>query len=69
LNEAVEILKGATGYWGSRYARERAGDVKHSLADIRQAKECLGYEPLVQFREGVERTVAWYKNIAKYTKS
>jgi UDP-glucose 4-epimerase len=48
---------------------EAAGDVKHSLADIRQAKECLGYEPLVQFREGLERTVAWYKSIAKYTKS
>jgi hypothetical protein len=56
LNEAVEILKGATGYWGSRYAREHAGDVKHSLADIRQAKECLGYEPFVQFREGVWNT-------------
>jgi hypothetical protein len=47
LNETVEILKGATGYWGSRYARERGGDVKHSLADIRQAKECLGYAPFV----------------------
>ena len=70
LNEAVEILKGATGYAGEvKYAGERGGDVKHSLADIRQAKECLGYEPLVQFREGLERTVAWYKSIAKYTKS
>jgi UDP-glucose 4-epimerase len=70
LNEAVEILKEATGYGGEvKYAGERGGDVKHSLADISQAKERFGYEPLVQFREGLERTVGWYKSIAKYTKS
>jgi len=39
--------------------------VKHSLADISRAKECLGYEPLVDFREGIERTVAWYKTAAE----
>jgi hypothetical protein len=65
LNEAVEILKGATGYAGEvKYAGERGGDVKHSLADISLAKERLGYELLVQFREGIERTVDWYKGIA-----
>jgi nucleoside-diphosphate-sugar epimerase len=47
-----------------RYAAERGGDVKHSLADITKARECLGYEPQVQFREGLERTVEWYKTIA-----
>jgi UDP-glucose 4-epimerase len=66
LNQAVEILRAATGYKGEiRYAAERGGDVKHSLADISQARECLGYEPQVQFREGLERTVDWYKTIAK----
>jgi UDP-glucose 4-epimerase len=66
LNQAVEILRTATGYNGEiRYAAERGGDVKHSLADISQARECLGYEPQVQFREGLERTVDWYKTIAK----
>jgi UDP-glucose 4-epimerase len=65
LNETVEILKAATGYSGEvKYAPERGGDVKHSLADIRRAKECLGYEPVVHFREGLERTVAWFKSIA-----
>lgn len=66
LNEAVEILRGATGYSGKvLYASERGGDVKHSLADIGQARQYLGFEPTVQFREGLERTVEWYKSIAK----
>ena len=64
LNQTVEILKAATGYAGEvKYAPERGGDVKHSLADIGRAKECLGYEPVVQFREGLERTVAWYRSM------
>lgn len=39
----------------------RAGDVKHSLADISAAKEILGYEPLVYFEEGLKRTAEWYR--------
>jgi UDP-glucose 4-epimerase len=65
LNQAVEMLRHATGYCGEvRYAADRSGDVKHSLADISRAKECFGYEPLVDFPEGIERTVAWYKTVA-----
>ena len=46
------------------YAEPRAGDIKHSQADISHAKEHLGYEPKVSFREGLERTIEWYrKNI------
>jgi len=68
LNQTVEILRRATGYTGEvRYAAERSGDVKHSLADISRAKECFGYEPLVDFNEGIERTVAWYKAAAETT--
>jgi UDP-glucose 4-epimerase len=68
LNETVEILREITGYSGEvRYAEERGGDVKHSLADIRLARECFGYEPLVHFREGLERTVDWYKTVANLT--
>jgi nucleoside-diphosphate-sugar epimerase len=36
----------------------RAGDVPHSLADISKARRLLGYEPIVNFREGLERVVA-----------
>ena len=70
LNQAVEILRHATGYSGEvRYANERGGDVRHSLADISRAKESFNYQPLVEFREGIERTVAWYKSVANFANS
>lgn len=40
---------------------DRAGDVKHSLADITRAKELIGYEPKVKFAEGIERTIEFYR--------
>ena len=40
---------------------ERAGDVKHSLADLAQIKTTLGYEPLVPFEAGLDPTVKWYE--------
>jgi UDP-N-acetylglucosamine 4-epimerase len=42
------------------YGPERAGDVKHSLADISKAKELLGYEPKVSVREGLRIVYGWY---------
>lgn len=43
------------------YAPERAGDVKHSLADISRASEALGYAPVVSFKDGLATTMAWYR--------
>jgi UDP-glucose 4-epimerase len=64
LNEVVEVLRGITGYAGPvAYAPERAGDIKHSLADISLAAELLGYAPSVSFEEGLRRTVDWYRKI------
>jgi UDP-glucose 4-epimerase len=42
-----------------RFAEARTGDVKHSLADISQARLGLGYEPRVGFAEGLRRTAEW----------
>ena len=42
------------------FESERPGDVKHSQASIDLARERLGYEPVVAFVEGLERTVEWY---------
>ena len=62
LNETVELLKPLTGYTGDvQYAPERAGDIKHSLADISRAQDKLKYQPLVDFKEGLRRTVEWYR--------
>ena len=44
-----------------RYAAPRAGDVKHSLADITLAREVIGYEPHVTFEDGLARAIEWYK--------
>lgn len=41
---------------------DRAGDVKHSLADISRARTLLGYEPGVAIDKGLEITFDWYKN-------
>ncbi len=43
------------------YSNDRPGDIKHSLADISKAKTLLGYEPLFNFYEGIEKTINWYK--------
>jgi len=64
LNETFAILKELTGFRDSPlYGPPRAGDIRDSLADIRLARELLGYEPQVDFREGLRRTVEWYRNI------
>ena len=39
----------------------RAGDVKDSQASIERARELLGYAPRVGWREGLARTLAWYR--------
>lgn len=44
------------------YGPDRAGDVKHSLADVSKAKTILGYNPSVSVKTGLKTTFAWYKN-------
>jgi UDP-glucose 4-epimerase len=62
LNETFELLCELTGYKGKPvYVPERAGDIRDSLADIRMAGNLLGYSPIVDFREGLRRTVEWYR--------
>ncbi|MGA1191000.1 MAG: NAD-dependent epimerase/dehydratase family protein [Bdellovibrionota bacterium] len=40
----------------------RAGDVKHSLADISKISEALGYRPLVEVTAGLQKTVDWFQS-------
>src|SRR5215217_4474432 len=44
------------------YAEPRQGDVRDSQADIRKAKDLLGYTPIVTFEDGLARTIAWYRS-------
>ena len=62
LNETFAILCELTGYTGQpAYAPNRSGDIRDSLADITLANQLLGYSPIIDFREGLRRTVDWYR--------
>jgi nucleoside-diphosphate-sugar epimerase len=66
LNETFKLLQDLTSYKGQpKYGPERGGDIKHSLADISKAEAALGYKPLVNFEEGLRRTVEWYRSKQK----
>jgi UDP-glucose 4-epimerase len=43
------------------YHAPRAGDIKHSLADISKAERMLGYRPVIPFREGLKRTFEFFR--------
>ena len=62
LNELVGELQELIGSNAEvHYEPARPGDVKHSLADLTRARENLGYEPVVDLREGLTRTVEHYR--------
>jgi len=43
------------------YGPDRAGDIKHSNADISKAKKMLGYDPEWSFERGIQEAIDWYK--------
>lgn len=62
LNKLIALLQELTGrHTPPEYTDPRAGDVKHSQADISRARELIGYDPQVSFEDGVQRTFEWYK--------
>ena len=70
LNETFQLLKKIIGFTGDvKYGPERAGDVKHSLADLSRIEKHLGYGPKVSFEEGLRRTVEWYRGQQKAAKA
>src|ERR1700747_472485 len=70
LNQTFQLLKKIIGYTGEiKYAADRAGDVKHSLEDLSRTEKALGYRPLVNFEEGLRRTVDWYRGQQKAAKA
>src|SRR5208283_206248 len=61
LNEVYAAIAGQLGFTGKPiYGFPRAGDIRHSLADISRAGKELGYQPKADFHEGLRKTVAWY---------
>ena len=64
LNELLAELKDLTGKQDvtAEYREPRVGDVRHSLADITLARQFLEYESKVGLREGLQRTIDWWKS-------
>ena len=62
LNEILQQLKSLLKCdIEAVYSDVRAGDVKHSLADVSLAEKTIGYKPKVFFEEGLNRSIDWYK--------
>ena len=66
LNELLDAIRAALGACGKRvepdpvYEDFRAGDVRHSLANIDKAARELGYAPEFRIREGLQIAMPWY---------
>lgn len=61
----IDIYYGLTEALGvdlePNFGPDRAGDIKHSNADISKAKEFLGYDPEWSFERGIKDAIVWYK--------
>lgn len=65
LNDLFHALKRLIGAdVEPTYGPTRAGDVRDSQADTTRARTLLGYTPIVEFEEGLRRTVEWAKSVA-----
>jgi nucleoside-diphosphate-sugar epimerase len=61
INSLVGLLNEMLGkHMPPKYIAPRNGDVRDSLADIEMARRGLGYEPRVDFAEGLRLTVEWF---------
>lgn len=55
------LTKALEGDVEPNFGPDRAGDIKHSNADISKARELLGYDPDWSFERGIEAAIEWYK--------
>jgi UDP-N-acetylglucosamine 4-epimerase len=69
LNDLLEVLRSnlVKDYphlidFKPRYESFRAGDIRHSMANMNKAQLLFGYSPLVRIHEGVEKALNWYSD-------
>lgn len=61
--EMLDALNAAMNtHFDPIFADERPGDIKHSGASIDRARQLLSFEPILSFRDGIAKTVAWYQS-------
>ena len=62
LWETLQIIAGT--HLAPRFGEERLGDIRHSYASCEHARQTIGFEPEINFRDGLRRTFAWYREEA-----
>jgi nucleoside-diphosphate-sugar epimerase len=63
VNEIIAMINKTVGKQVNPiYETPRAGDVKHSLADITRAQGLIGFSPVVSFDEGLQKAIEWYRD-------
>lgn len=66
LIEMIEMIGQLLGKnLSAVFTAERGGDIKHSNADISKAQRLLNYNPRIDFRQGLELAIKWYKGEAR----
>ena len=61
VNEVLGAVSDAIGTWiEPAHMPRRAGDVRHTRADISRAREVLGWEPKADWADAVAATVGWF---------
>jgi UDP-glucose 4-epimerase len=62
INETIDLInKMLVKNIKPIYTDSRPGDVKHSLADIGAAERIIDFKPVIQFKEGLQSAIDWYK--------
>jgi UDP-N-acetylglucosamine 4-epimerase len=65
IASALRVERPSLQIAAPHFAPFRAGDVRHSLADVSLARDKLGYVPTHSMREGLAEAVAWYVERSK----
>jgi UDP-glucose 4-epimerase len=61
LNYTLQLLEGFAGRPAkAKYGPQREGDIRDSQADISLAAQAFGYQPQINFEDGLRRTWDWY---------
>jgi UDP-glucuronate 4-epimerase len=68
LNEVIDVISTLVGVAPRlQQMGSQAGDITRTGGDTTRARELLGWEPLVELREGLEAQVAWHRKILNVT--